>query len=39
MGWRPLEFFLYDWWRIHADIRLFRGLAAMDVRVVCDRVA
>jgi hypothetical protein len=36
--WRPLEFFLYEWWPIRADIRLFRRLAAMEVRVVCDRV-
>ena len=35
--WRPLEVFLYDWWPIRADIRLFRRLAAMEVRVVCDR--
>jgi hypothetical protein len=37
--WRPLEVFLYEWWPIRADIGLFRRLAAMDVRVVCDRVA
>jgi hypothetical protein len=36
--WRPLNVFLYEWWPIRADIRLFRRLAAMDVRVVCDRV-
>ena len=36
--WRPLEVFLYDWWPLRADIRLFRRLAGMDVRVVCDRV-
>lgn len=34
--WRPLELFLYDWWPIRADIRLFCRLAAMEVRVVCD---
>jgi hypothetical protein len=36
--WRPLEIFLYEWWPIRADIGLFRRLAAMEVRVVCDRV-
>jgi hypothetical protein len=36
--WRPLQIFLYDWWPIRADIRLFRRLAATEVRVVCDRV-
>jgi hypothetical protein len=36
--WRPREIFLHEWWPIRADIRLFRRLAAMDVRVVCDRV-
>jgi hypothetical protein len=37
--WRPLEIFLYEWWPIRGDIRLFRRLAGMDVRIVCDRVA
>jgi hypothetical protein len=31
--WRPLEIFLYDWWPIRADARLFERLAAMPVRV------
>lgn len=31
--WRPLEIFLYDWWPISADIRLFRRLAAMPVEI------
>ena len=31
--WRPLEVFLYDWWPIRADIRLFDRLAAMPVRL------
>jgi hypothetical protein len=35
--WRPFEIFLYEWWPIRADIRLFHRLAAMDVRCVCDR--
>ena len=31
--WRPLEVFLYDWWPIRADIRLFERLRAMPVRI------
>ena len=31
--WRPLEVFLYDWWPIRADRRLFDRLAAMPVRL------
>jgi hypothetical protein len=31
--WRPLEVFLYDWWPIRADARLFDRLAAMPVRI------
>ena len=31
--WRPLEIFLYDWWPIRAEIRLFERLAEMPVRV------
>jgi hypothetical protein len=31
--WRPLEVFLYDWWPIRADIRLFDRLANMPVRL------
>ena len=31
--WRPLEIFLYDWWPIRADARLFDRLAAMPVRI------
>jgi hypothetical protein len=31
--WRPLEVFLYDWWPIRADIRLFERLSAMPVRI------
>ena len=31
--WRPLEVFLYDWWPIRADIRLFDRLATMPVRL------
>jgi hypothetical protein len=32
--WRPLEIFLYDWWPIRAEARLFDRLGAMDVRVL-----
>jgi hypothetical protein len=31
--WRPIEVFLYDWWPIRADARLFDRLAAMPVRL------
>ena len=31
--WRPMEIFLYDWWPIRADARLYERLAAMPVRV------
>jgi hypothetical protein len=31
--WRPLEIFLYDWWPIRAEARLFERLATMPVRV------
>lgn len=29
--WRPMEIFLYDWWPIAAEARLFDRLAAMPV--------
>ena len=31
--WRPIEIFLYDWWPIRADARLFDRLATMPVRI------
>lgn len=31
--WRPMEIFLYDWWPIRAEARLFDRLAAMPVDV------
>jgi hypothetical protein len=31
--WRPLEIFLYDWWPIRAEARMYDRLATMDVRV------
>jgi hypothetical protein len=35
--WRPLEVFLYDWWPIRAEARLFDRLSAMTVRVMPSR--
>jgi hypothetical protein len=32
--WRPLEIFLYDWWPIRGEIRLYDRLAVMTVRLV-----
>lgn len=32
--WRPLEIFLYDWWPILAEARLFDRLSGMPVRIV-----
>ena len=32
--WRPIEVFLYDWWPIRAEARLFDRLSAMIVRAV-----
>jgi hypothetical protein len=31
--WRPLEIFLYDWWPIRAEARLYDRLGVMPVRV------
>jgi hypothetical protein len=31
--WRPLEIFLYDWWPIRAERRLFDRLAMMPVQI------
>lgn len=31
--WKPLETFLYDWWPIRADARLFDKLSTMPVRI------
>lgn len=35
--WRPIEVFLYDWWPIRAEARLFDRLSAMIVRVMPSR--
>ena len=32
--WRPLEIFLYDWWPIRAEAKLFDRLGEMDVRLL-----
>jgi hypothetical protein len=32
--WRPLEIFLYDWWPIRAEAKLFDRLGQMEVRTV-----
>ena len=32
--WRPLEIFLYDWWPIRAEAKLFDRLSQMDVQTV-----
>jgi hypothetical protein len=32
--WRPLEIFLYDWWPLVQEARLYDRLAGMPVRVV-----
>ena len=31
--WRPLEVFLYDWWPIRAEARVFDRLSVMPVRI------
>jgi hypothetical protein len=35
--WRPMEIFLYDWWPIRAEARLFERLSVMPVRVATIR--
>ena len=35
--WRPMEIFLYDWWPIRAETRLFDRLSAMPVRIAYTR--
>jgi hypothetical protein len=36
--WRPLEIFLYDWWPIVAERKLFDRLSTMPVRITFTRV-
>ena len=33
--WRPLEIFLYDWWPIRNERRLYDRLSRMPVRIEC----
>jgi hypothetical protein len=35
--WRPMEIFLYDWWPIRADARLYDRLSVMPVRISYSR--
>lgn len=37
--WRPLEIFLYDWWPIRAQGRLFQRLSTMAVRIEYKQMA
>ena len=37
--WRPMEIFLYEWWPILADARLFDRLSVMPVRIAYTRDA
>jgi hypothetical protein len=32
--WRPMDVFLYDWWPIRAEMRLYTRLGSMPVRIV-----
>ena len=32
--WHPLNVFLYDWWPIRAEARLFDRLSKMDVQLI-----
>lgn len=31
--WRPLEIYLYDWWPVRSDLRLYERLTRMPVRL------
>jgi hypothetical protein len=31
--WRPMEIFLYDWWPVLGEMRLYERLSRMDVRI------
>jgi hypothetical protein len=31
--WRPLEIFLYDWWPLRADRRLFQRLSEAEIEI------
>jgi hypothetical protein len=32
--WRPIEIFLYDWWPVRSEARLFDRLSQIDVSTV-----
>lgn len=32
--WRPMEIFLYDWWPVRAEARLYERLSKIDVRLI-----
>lgn len=32
--WRPMEIFLFDWWPLRDDIRIYERLARMPVRLI-----
>jgi hypothetical protein len=36
--WRPLEIFLYEWWPIRRDVRLYDRLGEMPVSIATGRV-
>ncbi len=35
--WRPLEIYLYDWWPMRAELRVFQRLSRMQVELVLPR--
>lgn len=35
-NWRPIEIFLYEWWPIQADRRLFERLASAQIEIRAD---
>jgi hypothetical protein len=32
--WRPMQIFLYDWWPLHRQIRLYDSLSSAQVKVL-----
>jgi hypothetical protein len=32
--WRPMDFFLYEWWTLRAELRIFERLSDVAVRIV-----
>lgn len=33
--WRPMEIFLYDWWPVRTEGRLYERLSRLEVRLIC----